>query len=80
MEKRLLLALLMMVLIQHESLAENGTQSNNNNNSKDKVLSRRKRYLVFPTGSSFSVAVCMTIGVYGNPQFSLFRYKFQSSV
>ncbi|CAO1438984.1 unnamed protein product [Diamesa serratosioi] len=39
-----------------------------------KILSRRKRFLVFPTGSSFSVAVCMTIGVYGNPQFSLFSW------
>ena len=39
-----------------------------------KILSRHKRFLVFPTGSSFSVAVCMTIGVYGNPQFSLFSW------
>ena len=39
-----------------------------------KVLSRRKRLIVFPTGSSFSVAVCMTVGVYGNPQFSLFSW------
>lgn len=39
-----------------------------------KVLSRRKRFIVFPTGSSFSVAVCMTVGVYGNPQFSIFSW------
>lgn len=37
------------------------------------VLSRRKRYLVFPTGSSMSAAVCMTIGIHGNPQYSMFR-------
>jgi biopolymer transport protein ExbD len=41
--------------------------------AKDKVLSRKKRYLVFPTGSSFSVATCSTIGIYGNPQYSIFR-------
>lgn len=39
-----------------------------------KLLSRRKRFIIFPTGSSFSVAVCMTIGVYGNPQFSIFSW------
>jgi len=33
-----------------------------------------KRYLIFPTGSSFSVAVCMTIGIYGNPQYSIFSW------
>lgn len=41
---------------------------------QQKVLSRRKRFLIFPTGASFSVAVCMTIGVYGNPQFSMFSW------
>lgn len=35
-----------------------------------KVLSRRKRFLIFPTGSSFSVATCMTVGVYGK----LYKY------
>lgn len=39
----------------------------------EKILSRKKRYLIFPQGSSFSVAVCSTIGIYGNPQFSIFR-------
>ena len=42
----------------------------------EKILSRKKRYLIFPTGSSFSVAVCSTIGIYGNPQFSIFRWDF----
>jgi hypothetical protein len=42
----------------------------------EKILSRKKRYLIFPQGSSFSVAVCSTIGIYGNPQFSIFRYNF----
>lgn len=27
-----------------------------------RVLSRRKRFLIFPTGASFSVAVCSTVG------------------
>lgn len=39
-----------------------------------KVLSRRKRFVIFPTGASVSVAVCTTIGVYGNPQFSIFSW------
>ncbi|XP_065091183.1 uncharacterized protein LOC135712143 [Ochlerotatus camptorhynchus] len=42
--------------------------------STTNVLSRRKRYVVFPEGSSFSVAVCMTIGVYGNPNYSMFSW------
>lgn len=39
-----------------------------------KLLSRRKRFITFPLGSSFSVAACMTVGVYGNPQFSIFSW------
>ncbi|KAG5672414.1 hypothetical protein PVAND_002545 [Polypedilum vanderplanki] len=39
-----------------------------------KILSRKRRFLIFPTGSSFSVAVCMTVGVYGNPQFSIWSW------
>ena len=50
------------------------TNQTMDNGKEMKILSRRKRFLVFPTGSSFSVAVCMTIGVYGNPQFSLFSW------
>ncbi|XP_001648277.2 uncharacterized protein LOC5563976 [Aedes aegypti] len=42
--------------------------------SKSKVLSRRKRYIVFPEGASFSVAVCMTIGMYGNPNYQMFSW------
>lgn len=38
--------------------------------ASERTLSRKRRYLIFPTGSSFSVATCMTIGLYGNPQFS----------
>ncbi|XP_031636367.1 uncharacterized protein LOC116349194 [Contarinia nasturtii] len=33
-----------------------------------KLLSRRKRYVAFPEGSSFSVAFCATIGMIGNPE------------
>lgn len=46
----------------------------NRNKSEAKILSRKKRFLIFPTGSSFSVATCMTVGVYGNPQFSLWSW------
>ncbi|XP_034130223.1 uncharacterized protein LOC117585069 isoform X1 [Drosophila guanche] len=33
-------------------------------------LSRPKRYLSFPEGSSFSVAVCFTVGLIGNPYYA----------
>ncbi|XP_047506333.1 uncharacterized protein LOC125050488 [Pieris napi] len=32
-----------------------------------RVLSRRRRYVAFPEGSSFSCAGCMTVGVIGQP-------------
>ncbi|XP_023161864.2 uncharacterized protein LOC111593377 [Drosophila hydei] len=32
-----------------------------------KLLSRQKRYLAFPEGSSVSAAICLTIGMIGNP-------------
>ncbi|XP_044314578.1 uncharacterized protein LOC108037844 isoform X1 [Drosophila rhopaloa] len=34
-----------------------------------RVLSRPKRYLSFPEGSSLSVAVCFTVGIIGNPYY-----------
>ncbi|XP_041980979.1 uncharacterized protein LOC121734434 [Aricia agestis] len=33
----------------------------------EKVLSRKRRYVAFPEGSSFSCAGCMTVGVIGQP-------------
>ncbi|XP_039446524.1 uncharacterized protein LOC120425951 isoform X2 [Culex pipiens pallens] len=38
------------------------------------LLSRKKRFVVFPEGASFSVAVCMTVGVYGNPNYQMFSW------
>ncbi|XP_028032043.1 uncharacterized protein LOC114244429 [Bombyx mandarina] len=35
--------------------------------SKSKLLSRRRRYVAFPEGSSFSCAGCMTVGLIGQP-------------
>ncbi|GBP60339.1 hypothetical protein EVAR_91374_1 [Eumeta japonica] len=32
-----------------------------------KVLSRKRRYVTFPEGSSFSAAACMTVGLIGQP-------------
>ncbi|XP_045776055.1 uncharacterized protein LOC123874609 [Maniola jurtina] len=32
-----------------------------------KILSRKKRYVAFPEGSSFSCAGCMTVGLIGQP-------------
>ncbi|XP_023035556.2 uncharacterized protein LOC6649457 isoform X1 [Drosophila willistoni] len=33
-------------------------------------LNRPKRYLSFPEGSSFSVSVCFTVGIVGNPNYA----------
>lgn len=68
MKMQIFLAILLINLIDCTSARESSLQS------KDKVLSRRKRYLIFPTGASFSVAVCMTVGIYGNPQYSFVRW------
>jgi hypothetical protein len=72
METKLLLVILLINLIHHNSSDEK-FMVEKENVANEKVLSRQKRYLVFPTGSSFSVAVCMTVGIYGNPQYSMFR-------
>ncbi|CRL05600.1 CLUMA_CG018269, isoform A, partial [Clunio marinus] len=73
MRKKVLLAITLMNLI-HYNFSDDFIQHRNNNNHTEKVLSRRKRYLIFPEGSSFSVATCMTVGVYGNPQFSIISW------
>ncbi|XP_075164471.1 uncharacterized protein LOC142237033 isoform X1 [Haematobia irritans] len=39
-----------------------------------RLLSRPKRYLSFPEGASFSVAVCFTIGIIGNPRFDYMAF------
>ncbi|KAM7360661.1 uncharacterized protein ACRADG_006751 [Cochliomyia hominivorax] len=38
------------------------------------LRSRRKRYLSFPEGSSFSVAVCFTVGIIGNPRYNYMSF------
>ncbi|XP_064554839.1 uncharacterized protein LOC135439902 [Drosophila montana] len=35
-----------------------------------RVLSRPRRYLSFPEGSSFTVSVCFTVGIIGNPYYA----------
>ncbi|XP_030376305.1 uncharacterized protein LOC115625406 [Scaptodrosophila lebanonensis] len=42
-------------------------RNSNTTRAVTKVLSRHKRYLAFPEGSSVSAAICLTIGVIGNP-------------
>ncbi|XP_064554622.1 uncharacterized protein LOC135439761 isoform X1 [Drosophila montana] len=54
----------------HASLPElgHGTGADaNDTRAVPKLLSRQKRYLAFPEGSSVSAAICMTIGMIGNP-------------
>ncbi|XP_037892138.1 uncharacterized protein LOC119639039 [Glossina fuscipes] len=42
--------------------------------AQEHLLSRPKRYLSFPEGSSFSVAVCFTVGIIGNPRFDYMSF------
>ncbi|CAH2087615.1 unnamed protein product [Euphydryas editha] len=53
------LALLILIFVVSVSTERNGNDL--------KVLSRRKRYVAFPEGSSFSCAGCMTVGLIGQP-------------
>lgn len=57
---------------ESDSTPKNSTQNSRDDDVKEittpKVLSRRKRYVAFPEGSSFSVAFCATIGMIGNPE------------
>ncbi|XP_043951532.2 uncharacterized protein LOC108026107 isoform X1 [Drosophila biarmipes] len=46
-----------------------GTSSQLLHRRWQRVLSRPKRYLSFPEGSSLSVAVCFTVGIIGNPYY-----------
>ncbi|XP_077290257.1 uncharacterized protein LOC143914040 [Arctopsyche grandis] len=39
-----------------------------------KVLSRKRRYLSFPEGASFSMAICMTVGVLGQPSVGIYTW------
>ncbi|XP_002053319.3 uncharacterized protein [Drosophila virilis] len=54
----------------HASMLELGHGTGTDANATravPKLLSRQKRYLAFPEGSSVSAAICMTIGMIGNP-------------
>lgn len=64
---------LTMILID-VSLSTNNNIEVDDQEGKSRVLSRRKRFIIFPTGSSFSVAACMTVGMYGNVQFSIMSW------
>ncbi|XP_012162755.1 uncharacterized protein LOC101454665 [Ceratitis capitata] len=39
-----------------------------------RILSRRKRYLAFPEGASFTVSLCITVGIVGNPNYSYMSF------
>ncbi|XP_041675429.1 uncharacterized protein LOC108116567 isoform X2 [Drosophila eugracilis] len=52
-----------------ESLVTSSQLLHHQNQWPQRVLSRPKRYLSFPEGSSFSVAVCFTVGIIGNPYY-----------
>jgi hypothetical protein len=69
MRAKALFAVLLINLIKSYALNDSAIQIGGD----ARVLSRQKRFVIFPTGSSFSVAVCMTVGIYGNPAYSLIR-------
>ncbi|KAI8434490.1 hypothetical protein MSG28_012504 [Choristoneura fumiferana] len=48
-------------------LMELGWSEDVSNSSGSRVLSRKRRYVTFPEGSSFSCAACMTVGLIGQP-------------
>ncbi|XP_055389286.1 uncharacterized protein LOC129618516 [Condylostylus longicornis] len=45
-----------------------------------KILSRKRRFLAFPYGSSFSATICTTIGMYGNPNYNWISYALNFGV
>ncbi|XP_055642332.1 uncharacterized protein LOC129779089 isoform X2 [Toxorhynchites rutilus septentrionalis] len=61
-------------LLGNDTLVSNQTDVEVPQTDSSKVLSRKKRFIVFPEGSSFSVAVCMTVGVIGNPNYNMFSW------
>lgn len=66
--------LVVILILVDVSLSADQQIEDDRKKIESRILSRRKRFIIFPTGSSFSVAVCMTVGVYGNPQFSMFSW------
>nr|XP_049702282.1 uncharacterized protein LOC126055745 [Helicoverpa armigera] len=70
-------SLLVLVLL---SCAQFSALSKVKDDSKSNVLSRRKRYVAFPEGSSFSCAGCMTVGLIGQPAPSSSPGTFTFSV
>ncbi|XP_037942957.1 uncharacterized protein LOC119675810 [Teleopsis dalmanni] len=55
-------------MIIEEQAMKTNTQPKGDENDR-RALSRRKRFIGFPQGSSFSCAVCLTTGVLGNPNY-----------
>ncbi|CAD7077438.1 unnamed protein product [Hermetia illucens] len=48
--------------------------------TESRILSRKRRYVAFPEGSSFTVAICTTIGVIGNPNVNYLSYALNWGV
>lgn len=68
--------LLASAAVVHSSALSSAVQNNASSaalqrtHAADQILVRRRRYVLFPEGSSFSCAVCMTTGVIGSPDLS----------
>uniref|UniRef100_A0A1A9ZCJ1 Uncharacterized protein n=1 Tax=Glossina pallidipes TaxID=7398 RepID=A0A1A9ZCJ1_GLOPL len=56
--------------IEHYHQQDNDDNKAHNVTNKETLLSRSKRFISFPLGSSFSTSICMTTGVIGNPNQS----------
>ncbi|XP_017084004.2 uncharacterized protein LOC108116574 [Drosophila eugracilis] len=62
-----LLALCLLGQVVQSQVLSMSPDANATTQAVTKILRRHKRYLAFPEGSSVSGAICMTIGMIGNP-------------
>ncbi|CAD6991490.1 uncharacterized protein LOC101454492 [Ceratitis capitata] len=65
--QRVLLLLLFLQSLNAALATLGPPQALQERKAAEKVLSRKRRYVAFPDGSSLSASICLTIGVIGNP-------------
>ncbi|KAJ8921331.1 hypothetical protein NQ315_002945 [Exocentrus adspersus] len=63
-----LFLIVVLIEISHQTLEEDIREKINNSNGTEKSLSRKRRYLVFPTGSSLQLVYCLTVPSVGMGQ------------
>ncbi|XP_067619945.1 uncharacterized protein [Eurosta solidaginis] len=60
--------LLFLLLFCIDSIVATISANELEEKQSEKVLSRKRRYVAFPEGSSLAATICLTIGMIGNPQ------------